>query len=223
MSAEELATAARAAVAAGAEDIHLHPKTPDGVDSLDPVVLARAVACVREAVPGVPVGVTTGAWTAPDAAERAALVRSWTVLPDTASVNWHEEGAERVAEALSERGVGVEAGLFTGTDAVGRFLASGFARRVLRVLVEVVPGTAAAGGVGAAAGAEAAIAALEELREGYRGAVLLHGEAEQAWPVLRLAAERGLDRRIGLEDTLTLPDGRRAPDNAALVRAALAG
>ncbi|MGN6634958.1 MAG: 3-keto-5-aminohexanoate cleavage protein [Oryzihumus sp.] len=33
---------------------------------------------------------------------------------------------------------------------------------------------------------------------------------------------RGLDTRVGLEDTLRLPDGTPAPDNAALVAAARA-
>jgi uncharacterized protein (DUF849 family) len=51
--------------------------------------------------------------------------------------------------------------------------------------------------------------------------VLLHGEDGSAWPVLRHAVRLGLDTRVGLEDTLVLPDGRPAPDNAALVRAAL--
>ena len=32
-----------------------------------------------------------------------------------------------------------------------------------------------------------------------------------AWPVLRLAGRLGLATRIGLEDTLFLPDGERAP------------
>ncbi|MFG2887980.1 3-keto-5-aminohexanoate cleavage protein [Streptomyces sp. NPDC048248] len=35
-TASELAEAAWAAVAAGAEDIHLHPKGPDGSDTLAP-------------------------------------------------------------------------------------------------------------------------------------------------------------------------------------------
>ncbi len=35
------------------------------------------------------------------------------------------------------------------------------------------------------------------------------------------AFARGYDTRIGLEDTLTLPDGRQAADNAALVRVAM--
>ena len=52
--------------------------------------------------------------------------------------------------------------------------------------------------------------------------VLLHGEGASAWPALRLAIELGLDTRIGLEDTLVLPDGRIASGNAELVDVALA-
>jgi hypothetical protein len=51
--------------------------------------------------------------------------------------------------------------------------------------------------------------------------VLLHGEGSSCWPALRHTARHGLPTRIGLEDTLQLPEGSTAPDNAALVRAAL--
>ncbi len=102
---------------------------------------------MRAAVPeGVRVGITTGAWAVPDPGKRVELIRSWTVLPDHASVNWHEEGAEAVAEALLERGIGVEAGVWSGTDGARRFRAWPRARRVLRVLAEVTdtdPATAA--------------------------------------------------------------------------------
>ena len=49
---------------------------------------------------------------------------------------------------------------------------------------------------------------------------LLHGEGEACWPVLAHARANGRDTRIGLEDTLVLPDGAPAPGNAELVRAA---
>ena len=52
--------------------------------------------------------------------------------------------------------------------------------------------------------------------------ILLHGRGRGAWPTLVLALERGLHVRIGLEDTLQLPDGGIAGDNAELVAAALA-
>jgi uncharacterized protein (DUF849 family) len=40
------------------------------------------------------------------------------------------------------------------------------------------------------------------------------------WPVIDHAASRGYDTRVGLEDTLTRPDGTTAYDNADLIRAA---
>ncbi|HEX3232939.1 MAG TPA: 3-keto-5-aminohexanoate cleavage protein [Gemmatimonadales bacterium] len=49
---------------------------------------------------------------------------------------------------------------------------------------------------------------------------LLHGTDATAWPLLDEAARRGYDARIGLEDTLTLPDGSLAAGNGTLVAAA---
>ncbi|MFF4089604.1 3-keto-5-aminohexanoate cleavage protein [Streptomyces nigra] len=206
-----VAESAAAAVAAGATDVHVHPKSPCGRDSLSPGVLTPVLTALRERV-RVPVGVTTGAWAEPDPAARVARVRAWTVLPDHASVNWHEPGAEDVAAALLERGVGVEAGIWSGTDGAARFAASPLGPRVLRVLAEVtdpVPDSAVT----------TARALLAELGPAHGRPVLLHGEDGSAWPVLRLAGRLGLATRIGLEDTLA--DGERACSNADLVTEAL--
>jgi uncharacterized protein (DUF849 family) len=214
LSPEAMARSAAEAVAAGARDVHLHPKTPCGHDTLSPRVLAPTLRAVRARVP-VPVGVTTGAWAEPDPAARVRRVRSWTVLPDHASVNWHEPGAEEVAAALVERGVGVEAGIWSGTDGAERFAASPLGPGVLRVLAEVTdtdPATAQ----------DTAHALLARLGTAHGRPVLLHGEDGGAWPVLRLAGRLGLATRIGLEDTLVLPDGRPAGSNADLVAAGLA-
>ncbi len=203
---DQLAAAARGVVAAGADDIHLHPKTTDGYDSLDPRVVDAAVLAVRLAVEGVTVGVTTATWH--DAADPVAHIVAWTVLPDHASVNWHLDGADDVAGALLDRGIAVHAGIFSGTDAAARLRRSSHVDKIARVLAEVVtpePGVA-----------EALLSKLDGL-----GPILLHGEGDVAWPMVRLALSLGLDTRIGLEDTLTLPDGTVAPDNAALVRALL--
>ncbi|GAA1811771.1 3-keto-5-aminohexanoate cleavage protein [Actinomadura chokoriensis] len=215
VSPDEVAIAVRIAADVGAQDVHLHPKDDAGADTLDASRVAETVAAVRASTPSIRVGVTTGAWTAPDPAERAALVRSWTVLPDHASVNFHEDGAELVAEALLERGVAIEAGLFSGTDAAERFLRWPGAHRVLRILAEVTdtdPRTATG----------TAKALLHAIGTGHGRPILLHGEDGGAWPVLRLAARHNLDVRIGLEDTLTLPDGSPAGDNATLVQTARA-
>lgn len=208
-----LADAAVEAVVAGATDVHLHPKSPCGHDTLSPRVLAVTLDAIRTRA-SVPVGVTTGAWAEPEPAARVERVRGWTVLPDHASVNWHEPGAEEVAAALLDRGVGVEAGIWSGTDGAARFAVSPLRSKVLRVLAEVTdadPDTAEA----------SARALLSELGSAHDRPVLLHGEDGGAWPVLRLAGRLGLATRIGLEDTLLLPDGQRALSNAQLVAEAL--
>ncbi|HEY2261137.1 MAG TPA: 3-keto-5-aminohexanoate cleavage protein [Streptosporangiaceae bacterium] len=57
-------------------------------------------------------------------------------------------------------------------------------------------------------------------RAGLRALRLQHGDGALTWILIEDAVRRGLDTRVGLEDTLYLPDGSRAPGNAALVRAA---
>ncbi|MFF9111122.1 3-keto-5-aminohexanoate cleavage protein [Streptomyces sp. NPDC014805] len=224
----ELAEAAERAVAAGATDLHVHPRTPCGHDSLSPRVVGPALEAIRARVT-VPVGVTTGAWAEPEPAARVARIRSWTVLPDHASVNWHEPGAEEVAAALLGLGVGVEAGVWSGTDGAARLARSPLAPKVLRVLAEVMdpdPGTAedTARALLAELGASPGHTRPGDGTGGPRAhgrPVLLHGEDGGAWPVLRLAGRLGLATRIGLEDTLLLPDGRPADSNAQLVEEAL--
>ena len=209
LDAADLAGDARACVAAGAGAIHLHPRDADGRESLDasvvdPVVRLAAAAC------GVPVGVATGAWVEPDPERRARLVAQWRE-PAFASVNLSEEGADGVMRALAEAGVGIEAGVWSPEDAE-RLAAIRPAPALTRVLVEVMHG-----GPDEARAIEEALEAL-----GIVAPRLVHGEGEACWPVLAHAVRNGRDTRIGLEDTLVLPDGRPAPGNAALVRAVVA-
>ncbi|MBM0257514.1 3-keto-5-aminohexanoate cleavage protein [Micromonospora sp. 4G55] len=207
----ELAADAARCADLGVAAVHVHPRDASGVESMAPAVIADAVTAVRATRPGLPVGVSTGAWIEPDPAARVAAVRAWTVLPDFASVNAHEEGAEAVAAALHERGVLVEAGLWT-PEAVRTH--QGWGVPVGRILVECTPDDPTR----ALADADAMLALLAPGGP----PVLLHGEGAAAWPVLAEAVRRGLDTRIGLEDTVSLPDGAPAPDNAALIAAARA-
>jgi uncharacterized protein (DUF849 family) len=207
LSPAQLADAAVASVAAGAEAVHLHARGPDGRESLAAADVGAAVAAVRAACPGVPVGVSTGLWiTGGDAALRRAQVAEWVVRPDFASVNVGEDGYADLVALLHERGVAVEAGVWSPADAAR-------AGRVERILVEII-GTPA----GQAVERAAEILAVP----GDDVPILLHGEGDACWPLVAEAGRRRLPTRIGLEDTLTLPDGAPAADNADLVRAALA-
>lgn len=213
-----LADDVAAVTAAGAGAVHLHVKDEAGVDTFSAADLAAVLVAVRATTPGVPVGVTTGAWALPDPGARIAAIGTWTELPDFASVNWHEDGADQVAAALLARGIGVEAGLWHAR-AVRDWLASPHRDRCLRVLLELPDG------LDEVETREEAGRLLHQLEAGAVGAsgarpVLLHGEGSSCWPALQEAARLGLDSRIGLEDTLQLPDGSPAPDNAALVTVA---
>lgn len=216
----EIASEARASVAAGADAIHVHPRAAGGAETLDVDLVLATLAAIREATPGTPVGVSTHDGIVPpsgDPADRLAAIRRWVGPdeggPDFASVNWHEEGAADVAGTLLARGIGVEAGIFTPTSA-SRFIGTHWPAQVLRVLVEAIPQvTPGADGVWAA---ERVITALGR----QHAPVLVHGEDRWAWPVLRWAQLHGHDTRIGLEDTLVDEGGLRVFHNAGLVAAA---
>jgi uncharacterized protein (DUF849 family) len=209
LTPEEQAAEAAAAAAAGAGAIHVHARDPDGRESLASGDIARAVEAIRVACPGIPVGVSTGAWISPDASGRLSLVKGWEVLPDFASVNVHEDGALELMRLLLDRGVGVEAGVWN-TRSARTLLTSGLAQQCLRVLIE--PAEDGSKAMTNFKDIEAALGELPVPR-------LLHGLNASAWRFVTLAAARGYDTRTGLEDTLRLPDGSIAPNNAALVAA----
>src|ERR671923_292997 len=101
----ELAADARRAVEAGADELHVHPRAADGRETLEPEAVAAVVVAIRESCPGVPLGLTTGLWTAGDDAERRLrLVASWEELPDYVSANVDEPGLAELCELVA-RGV----------------------------------------------------------------------------------------------------------------------
>ena len=155
---------------------------------------------------------TTGFWALPDAEERLAAVRAWEVLPDFTSLNWHEPGSPELAELLLSRGLGVEVGIFHA-EAAQSWAASDIAKRCMRVMIELQ--------------GDADTDLADELLDLIRAAdspapILLHGLDESCWPLLEHAGRVGVQTRIGMEDTLLLPDGSRATGNGDLVAAAVA-
>ena len=209
----QLALAAADAVAAGAAALHIHQRDASGAQTLAREPCAEALRAIRAACPGVPVGLTTGAWIEPDPARRLELVSSWEVLPDYASVNLREDGAVPLLRLLLDRGIGVEAGVWTVED-VEILLATAEADRCERVLLEAMEDDPAE--------ALANVAEMEARLDGAgcNAPQLQHGEGPAAWPVLVRAIQAGRDLRIGLEDTLRMPDGRTPSGNGELVAAA---
>jgi uncharacterized protein (DUF849 family) len=210
----ELAAAARAAVDAGADVVHVHAYA-EGAETLAPEPCAEALRAIRAVCPGVPVSLTTSATIEPDAGRRFELIRAWTALPELVTANQGEEGIVELCNLLIARGVGIEAGLLELSDAEA-FVRAGIAEGCVRVMVEPLD-AAVADALAHAAAIEHVVAAagitLEQVH---------HGEGLPCWAVNERALARGHGIRTGLEDTTVLPDGALAPDNAALVRAAVA-
>jgi uncharacterized protein (DUF849 family) len=210
---DELIRDVRECLAAGAREFHIHVRDAGGNPTLEPGQVDRAASAVR-AAGAQAAGVTTVADIEPDLRRRLALISRWT-RPAYSSVNLSEEGAVEVMRTLLAAGIGIEAGVWTPRDAE-TLVGCGLADRVTRVLVE--PGEAQAGRNDAIPLVDAIHEILD--RAEVRVPRLQHGDGELTWILIEDAVRRGLDTRVGFEDTLYLADGRRARSNADLVTAA---
>jgi uncharacterized protein (DUF849 family) len=211
LTAEAMAGDGASCVAAGADELHIHPRGLHGQESL--AAVDTTILAVRHACPNALVGVSTGAWIESDERQTRNAITRWNELPDYASVNLSEPDAPAVMELLLRRGVGIEAGIASIADAE-RFL--DFPGKVFRVLIEIGEQD-----IGTARKMADGIAALLD-RASVRRPILLHGFDATVWPFVAIARQRQWSTRVGLEDGKLLPDGTIASGNAALVAAAVA-
>ena len=211
---QAIAEAARAAIDAGAQSVHVHAFDLSGRETLDGTACGRILRAIEVLCPATPVSLTTSATIVSDAAERLRVVEQWTELPDLVTANQGEAGIVDLCELLLSRGVEIEAGLLSVDDARA-FVRSGLAARCRRVLIEPLdeePAIAVEHAAAMEAILDAAGIGLEQVHHGYGIA---------CWAVNRRALERGHGIRTGFEDVTVLPDGSAARDNADLVAAAV--
>jgi uncharacterized protein (DUF849 family) len=226
MTAAELGSTAAACVEAGAAMIHLHVRGPDGGHTLDVEAYREASAAVRREAGGdIVVQITTEAVGIYTAEQQMACVRE--LRPEAASLAVREiipDGAAEPVAAefldwLRREAILPQYILYDAAD-VRRFedlLARGVipdqGYSVLFVLGRYAQGQLSYPGdllpfVSARAGA-------------YPWAVCAFGARETA--CMLAAATLGGHARVGFENNMTLPDGTRAADNAALVAAVADG
>jgi uncharacterized protein (DUF849 family) len=208
-----MAEAARAAVDAGAQSVHVHAFDDAGQETLDGTACAKVLRAIRSLCPEVPISLTTSAAIVKDPKQRFRIVEAWAEMPDLVSANQGEPGIVELCELLLSRGVAIEAGLLSAEDAEA-FVRSGLADRCRRVLIEALdadPETAVRHAARMEEIVLSAGIALEQVHHGYDTA---------CWAVNRRALDRGHGIRTGLEDITLLPDGKPARDNADLVAAA---
>ncbi|PIP00465.1 3-keto-5-aminohexanoate cleavage protein [Pleomorphomonas carboxyditropha] len=208
LTVEAMARDSAACVAAGAAEIHLHPRAADGQESL--AAVDETIRLVRRACPGTLVGVSTGAWIEGDQRRTRDYIAAWRVLPDYASVNLSEADAPAVIDLLHGIGVGVEAGLASVEDA-RRLVALADCQRVFRILIEIdEQELSTAGRI-----ADGIAAVLAEA--GLARPILLHGFDATVWHFVDLARQRRWSTRVGLEDGCHRAQGDVARNNAQLV------
>jgi uncharacterized protein (DUF849 family) len=209
-----IAEAARAAVDAGAQSVHVHAFDDAGRETLEGAACAKVLRTIRALCPDTPISLTTSAAIVGDPEERFSLVEAWEEMPDLVTANQGEPGIAELCELLLSRGVGIEAGLLSIEDA-RTFVRSGLAGRCRRVLIEPLD-----------ADPDAAVqhaATMEDIvvSSGIKLEQVHHGYGIACWAVNRRGLERGYGIRTGLEDITLLPDGTEARDNADLVAAAV--
>jgi uncharacterized protein (DUF849 family) len=208
IAVEAIASDAADCIAAGAGELHIHARGPDGRESLSSV--DETVVAVRRTCPGTLLGVSTGAWIEGDEKRTRDCIAAWRELPDYASVNLSEQDAPAVIALLHSKGIGVEAGLATVADAE-RFVALAECRRALRILIEVEEPDLEKGDV--VANGIAKVLNKAELRR----PILLHGSDATVWHFVERARQLRWSTRVGLEDGAQLPSGKTAAGNVALV------
>ena len=206
LTSEAMARDAATCMAAGASELHVHPRGSDGHETLGAAAVAETLLALRRSCPGRLVGVSTGDWIERNDVDTLAAISSWQVRPDYASVNLAESNAAAVMELLDRRGIGIEAGIGSIAD-VERLAASPVGHQVFRVLIEVSEQDS----VPASAKVDAIATALEQADIGRP--LLLHGVDATVWPLVAMAAQRRWSTRVGLEDGRHLPAGAWAGSN----------
>ena len=106
LTSEDIANEGASCIAAGAAELHLHPRGATGKESL--AAVDTTVLSLRRACPGTLIGVSTGAWIESDEVHTRNCIAQWNELSDYASVNLSERGAPAACRAVGAKLVGRE-------------------------------------------------------------------------------------------------------------------
>ncbi|WP_353050902.1 3-keto-5-aminohexanoate cleavage protein [Rahnella sp. CG8] len=98
---DEIIADVLACVAAGAAEIHVHPRSETGTESLWAV--DTTVNAIRRVCPGTLIGVSTGGWIEGCTENTKSAIFAWKLKPDYASVNLSETDSAEIVNLLCER------------------------------------------------------------------------------------------------------------------------
>lgn len=209
-TSEELAHETKKCIEAGADAIHFHVYNENGKESLHSKDVEKTLLLVRKTCPGISFGISTGEWIVPDLNKRLKLIGEWKITPDFVSVNFDEENVNEVCEVLLKKKIKIEAGLSSQKD-VENFLESNFINETIRILIEPVESSIEE--------ALNSVFEIEKVLDDNKINIprLLHGFDNTVWKLVETAVQKKYDTRVGFEDTIFLPDGKKAKSNAELI------
>jgi 3-keto-5-aminohexanoate cleavage enzyme len=238
---EQMAASAREAFDAGASIMHVHLRQQapgkGHLPSWDPDVAAEIVDAIRAACPGVIINLTTGV-IGPDISGPAACIRR--VKPEIAACNagtlnylklrddgrwaWPPmvfdnpvEKVQAFLDVMNETGTRPEFECFDVgiVRSVAMYRKAAMSPQLANhVEYNFVMGVAS----GMPVDADLLSLLLRWIEPGSPWQTTLIGRQE-IWPLHQRTAELGGMLRSGLEDSLYLPDGSKAPGNGALIEA----
>jgi 3-keto-5-aminohexanoate cleavage enzyme len=226
MTPDEIAHCAASCVEAGAAMIHLHVRDAKGVHTLDADAYRAAIAAIRDALGDkIVIQATSEAVGVYKPAQQMAMVRD--LLPEAVSLSVreivpdaaHEAEAARFFDWMRKERILPQFILYSADD-VARFddlVARGIVPAG-RHLVLFVLGRYTAGQKSEPADV---VPFLTANRESRPWSICAFGAREAACAMA--AATLGGHVRVGFENNMLLPDGRVAPDNAALIDLAARG
>ncbi len=194
---------------AGFSLFHVHIYDNLFKESLADKDLSAVISSLRNISIKLKIGISTGDWIEPDLNKRIDHIRSWKIIPDFASVNIVEENSIEIAEELIKKGIKIEAGL-TDPESAEKFVKSGIVKDCIRILIEPQEQNLNE--------ALITVEKIENILDNNKIKLkrLMHGFDDTAWGLINEAFKRGYDTRIGLEDTIFLPSGKKASGNLEL-------
>lgn len=220
MTPDEIAHCAAACAEAGAAMIHLHVRDAKGAHTLDADAYRAAIAAIRGAIgENIVIQVTSEAVGIYKPAQQMAMVRDLRpeavslgvreIVPDAA----HETEAAKFFEWMRQERILPQFILYSAEDVarfddlVARGVVPSGRHFVLFVLGRYTAGQKSVPGD--------VVPFLTANRENRPWAICAFGAREAACAMT--AAALGGHVRVGFENNTLLPDGRVAPDNAALI------
>lgn len=185
----------------GIKFFHIHFRDYEGKESLEENIIMSQFSYLKDKFPMIFIGIGSPLQNGINSNLRKNLISSWfDFKPDFISVNLSEEGSVDLINILKGKDIKIEYGIFSLED-VEIFKNNKLYINCYRVLLEIIDDeNNPKSNVEAIIEAEKLISYFEQTYPDIE--ILVHGENKYAWDIIKLAIEKNINYRIGLEDTI---------------------